>query len=332
MSLLFGVIAPKNDSLGMGFFMNKDFFVKNIIASFFTLCLFKNMGAMQNEVSSASKSFIYNNTSQEKLKKKRQSFSFLFSKKDPENDTKTIKTNSLKNKMISSLSLSPKYDDELYKACLKGNSKEIEKYLENAKKNDTEIYINQGPIGMGIPLIIATHEGNINVINLLIKHGAHINIYDGLFNNSPLDVAWMNKNVEVFMELLKLGALPFKYKQDLDLIFSALPWKTFDKFAKNIKQCMNSSTSKINFFNIVQYLEWLKESIEKLSLSKNWCEKNLEQLRTTNPAIKTSDGYCIASDVRACGALISDLKMVIKFLKAYLLHFENNFNIADEEI
>lgn len=54
--------------------------------------------------------------------------------------------------------------------------------------------------GYGVPLIEASRKGHLEIVKLLIQHGANVNVVEGMY--TPLHVASVYGNLEIVKELL----------------------------------------------------------------------------------------------------------------------------------
>ena len=89
--------------------------------------------------------------------------------------------------------------NELLGACMMGNKKEVEYYVE--KYNLDVNYCLDGHL----PIIEATKNKHLNVVKYLISKKAKVNVFD-LYGRTPLMYAVKNNDIKTFMYLNGKGA------------------------------------------------------------------------------------------------------------------------------
>ncbi|MCX4028403.1 ankyrin repeat domain-containing protein [Endozoicomonas sp. SM1973] len=93
-------------------------------------------------------------------------------------------------------------EQDIIQLSLQGNTTAIQKLLDSSKSN-----INIKSPNGDTPLLIAARKGNLELFDLLMKHGANINVLDKN-NRDILNIAAKNRNPELAKLALSHGIDP----------------------------------------------------------------------------------------------------------------------------
>ena len=97
-------------------------------------------------------------------------------------------------------------ETQLHVACIKGNFRQAQKLIAEGHPINERDNLNW------LPIHEACNYGHVEIVDLLIKHGAKIN--DSIGPITPLHDAAQNGHLEVVKLLLKAGALTYVFNSD----------------------------------------------------------------------------------------------------------------------
>ncbi len=117
--------------------------------------------------------------------------------------TKTTSRSSMKKSIVKR---NLRGETQLHVACIKGNFMQAKKLIDDGHPVNERDNLNW------LPIHEACNYGHVEIVELLIKHGAKIN--DSIGPITPLHDAAQNGHLEVVKLLLKAGALTYVFNHD----------------------------------------------------------------------------------------------------------------------
>jgi transcriptional regulator of met regulon len=95
-------------------------------------------------------------------------------------------------------------DDALMDAVQAGDLKIIRKLM---KKRGDDINVNYTRVCEVTPIYIASQNGNVAMLKVLLEAGGNVNLAESVYNNTPLSIASFNGHVNTVKILIEAGAV-----------------------------------------------------------------------------------------------------------------------------